>query len=71
MNGLEAAPLLIKILPEVWMILLTSHDWPELHRLARAAGIHAVVQKGSASAYLIKHAEALVKQRNDPARWAS
>ena len=41
MNGLEAAPLLIKLLPEVWLMLLTSHDSPELQQLARAAGIHA------------------------------
>jgi two-component system, NarL family, nitrate/nitrite response regulator NarL len=62
MNGLEAAPLLIKSLPKVWIILFTSHDWPELHQLARAAGIHAVVPKGSASTHLIKHAEALVTE---------
>ena len=62
MNGLEAAPLLIKILPNVRIILFTSHDWHELHRLAREAGIHAVVPKGSASTHLIKHAEALVTE---------
>jgi DNA-binding NarL/FixJ family response regulator len=61
MNGLEAAPLLFKILPNVRIILFTSHDWHELHRLARGAGIHAVVPKGSAS-QLIKHAEALVTE---------
>ena len=30
MNGLEAAPLLIKILPNVWLILFTAHDDPEV-----------------------------------------
>lgn len=60
MNGLEAAPLLIKILPDVWLILFTAHDGPEVQRLSRAAGIHAVVQKSSASTHLIAQAEALV-----------
>jgi predicted small metal-binding protein len=35
MNGLEAAPLLIKILPKVWIILFTVHDEPEMQRLSR------------------------------------
>ena len=48
MNGLEAAPLLIKLLPHVWLILFTSHDLPEVERLSRAAGIHAVVPKDKA-----------------------
>ena len=29
MNGLEAAPLLLKILPNVWLILFTAHDDPK------------------------------------------
>jgi DNA-binding NarL/FixJ family response regulator len=60
MNGLEAAPQLIKILPQVWLILFTSHDWPELYQAARSAGIHAVVLKDTASARLIAQAEALI-----------
>jgi DNA-binding NarL/FixJ family response regulator len=59
MNGLEAAPLLINILPNVWLILFTSHDWPELYQLARSAGIHATVPKSKASTHLITQAEAL------------
>src|SRR5579862_2326498 len=43
MNGLEAAPLLIKLLPHVWLILFTSYYLPEVERLSRAAGIHAIV----------------------------
>lgn len=62
MNGLEAAPLLIKHLPEVRLILLTSHDLPELARLYRAAGIHAVVPKQKAATDLISQAEALFAQ---------
>jgi DNA-binding NarL/FixJ family response regulator len=60
MNGLEAAPLLVKILPNVWIILFTAHDGPEVDRLASAVGIHAVVPKSKASTHLIPQAEALI-----------
>jgi len=59
MNGLEAAPLLIKLLPNVWLILLTTHEFPELSGVARSAGIHAVVHKSKAVTHLIAQAEAL------------
>ena len=57
MNGLEAAPLLVKILPNAWLILLTTHEYPELSQVARAAGIHAVVPKSEAVTHLIAQAE--------------
>ena len=60
MNGLQAAPLLIQILPNVWIILLTLHEFPEVHRLLRESGIHAVVPKSKASTHLIAQAESLV-----------
>jgi two-component system, NarL family, nitrate/nitrite response regulator NarL len=60
MNGLQAAPLLIKALPKVWLILFTSHDAPELDQLSRAAGIHVVVPKDKGSSYLIDKAATLV-----------
>src|ERR1700722_9007358 len=60
MNGLEAAPLLIKILPNVWIILLTTHEIPEVNRLLREVGIHAVVPKMNAFTQLIAQAESLV-----------
>lgn len=60
MNGLDAAPLLLKILPNVWLILFTAHDGPEVQRLSRTAGIHAVVAKSKAATHLIAQAEALV-----------
>jgi CheY-like chemotaxis protein len=60
MSGLEAAPLLVKILPRVWLILLTSHSLPELERLSQAAGIHAIVPKHKAATHLIAQAEELV-----------
>ena len=62
MNGLQAAPLLIRILPKVWLILFTSHNAPEVERLSRAAGIHAVVPKHKAAADLIAQAETLFAQ---------
>jgi hypothetical protein len=34
MNGLEAVPLLIKLLPRVWLILFTSHYLPEAEQLS-------------------------------------
>jgi DNA-binding NarL/FixJ family response regulator len=58
MNGLEAAPLLVKMLPTVWLNLFTLYDEPEVHRKAKSAGIHAVVHKSNAS-HLIPQAEAL------------
>ena len=60
MNGLEAAPLLIKILPNVWLILFTLFESPEVFRAAREAGIHAVVLKNHARTHLISQAEALL-----------
>jgi two-component system nitrate/nitrite response regulator NarL len=60
MNGLEAAPRLLKILPNVWLILFTAHDGPEVQRLSRAAGIDAVIPKSNAVTHLIAQAEALV-----------
>jgi two-component system nitrate/nitrite response regulator NarL len=66
MNGLEAAPLLIKILPNVWLILFTAHDGPEVRRLSREAGIHAVVPKGKASTHLITQAESLLGSVSPP-----
>jgi DNA-binding NarL/FixJ family response regulator len=63
MNGFEAAPLLIKILPEVWLILFTLFDSPDIRRLAQKSGIHAVVPKTLASTHLIPQAEVLVASR--------
>jgi hypothetical protein len=61
MNGLIAAPLLVKILPHVWIILFSAYeDYPDLLEVSKAAGIHAVVSKSKASSHLIPQAEALV-----------
>src|SRR5712691_8018817 len=45
MNGLEAAPVLRKMLPDAALILFTAHDGPQVQQLAQAGGIHAVVPK--------------------------
>jgi len=37
-TAMDAAPLLIKILPHVWLILLTTHDFPSCASLARSLG---------------------------------
>jgi two-component system nitrate/nitrite response regulator NarL len=63
MSGLVAAPLLIKVLPDVWIILLTMHDYPDVLQASKAAGIHAVVSKSKASTHLIPQAESLVEGR--------
>ena len=60
MNGLEAAKLLTEILPNVWIILLTAHEFPEVYRLLREAGIHAVVPKSKVVTHLIAQAELLI-----------
>jgi len=60
MNGLEAAPLLIKILPQVRIILFSNYDGPEVERLSRDAGIHAVVHKSRVTTHLLPQAEAVM-----------
>ena len=60
MNGLHAAQLLRAILPKVRLILFTAHSTDELERVARLAGIHAVVSKSQAAYTLITQAQALL-----------
>jgi DNA-binding NarL/FixJ family response regulator len=60
MNGLEAAPSLIKILPQRVDRTLTAHEFPEVHRLLAEAGIHALVPKSKVSTDLVAQAELLV-----------
>lgn len=45
LNGLTAARIIRKALPEVPILLYTSLDFPPLARMARQAGINAVLQK--------------------------
>ncbi len=60
LGGLDAAPLLRKILPETRIILFTEHHGREVERLAFAAGIQAVVSKDQAMSQLIPQAKALL-----------
>jgi DNA-binding NarL/FixJ family response regulator len=59
MNGLEAAPILLKKLPNVIVILLTNYAGDAMEAPAREAGIHAVVSKQQASTHLMPTVHAL------------
>jgi two-component system nitrate/nitrite response regulator NarL len=61
MTGLDAAPLLGKVVPDARIILFTVQEGREVERLARAAGIHAVVAKSQAASRLILRAHALLR----------
>lgn len=65
MNGLEAAPLLKKILPQTPIIMFTMFANPALAKLAVAAGVTAVVSKDEAVTQLLPKAESLLKSTPD------
>jgi len=72
MTGLDAAPLLRKLLPDTRIILFTVQQGSEVERLARAAGIDAVVSKTQAASELVLKAQALlasIEQEHDPAKF--
>src|SRR6202140_5945185 len=63
MTGLDAAPLLRKLLPDTPIILFTQQEGSVVERLARAtgaAGIDAVVSKGQAGSELVLKGQDLV-----------
>jgi len=60
MTGLDAAPVLRKMLPATLLILFTVHEGREVAKPGLAAGIHAVVSKIQAAATLITQAQALL-----------
>src|ERR1700676_2748261 len=71
MTGLDAAPVLTKLLPDARIILFTVQEGSELEQLARAAGIHGVVSKDQAAFKLILQARrvlASIKQEHHPAK---
>jgi DNA-binding NarL/FixJ family response regulator len=76
MTGIEAAPLLRKAHPHARLILFSVSEGREVNRLARGAGIHAVVSKGRGASKLILHARILLKSMEQehlpagPARYA-
>ena len=61
MTGIEAAPLLRKVLPDARLILFTVSEGPEVDRRARAAGIHAVVPKIRGGSKLILKGQAMLR----------
>ncbi len=65
MTGLDAAPLLRKVVPDARIILFTVQEGREVERLARAAGIHAVVAKSQAASKLILRAQALLRSEQE------
>jgi len=65
MNGLEAAPLLKKILPQTPIIMFSMFANPALPKLAVPAGVTAVVSKDDAVTQLIPKAEWLLKSTRD------
>lgn len=72
MTGFDAAPKLRKLLPDTRIILFTVQEGREVERLARAAGIHAVVPKNQAASNLILQAQALlasIEQEHDPLKY--
>jgi DNA-binding NarL/FixJ family response regulator len=72
MTGLDAAPLLKQLLPDTLIILFTQQEGSEVERLARAAGINAVVSKSQAASELVLKAQALlasIEQEHDPAKF--
>jgi len=71
MTGLDAAPLLRKLLPDTRIILFTVQQGSEIERLARSAGINAVVSKNQAASKLVLQAQALlvsIEQEHPPAK---
>jgi DNA-binding NarL/FixJ family response regulator len=63
MNGIEAAPLLKRILPETPIIMLTSH-YPAVQDLsALPIGIDAVVPKDGGLSILLRYVETLIQVR--------
>jgi DNA-binding NarL/FixJ family response regulator len=65
MTGLDAAPLLRKVVPDARIILFTVQGGREVERLASAAGIHAVVAKSQAASKLILRAQALLRSEQE------
>src|ERR1700680_588886 len=74
MTGLDAAPLLRRLLPDTRIILFTVQEGREVEQLARAPGIHAVVSKNQAASKLILQAQtflATMEQEHHPTKHRS
>ena len=60
LNGLEAAPLLRRLLPDVPIILFTIYPSGSIQQNARTAGVTTVISKDKEISYLVSEAERLV-----------
>ena len=63
MNGLEAAPVLKRMLPTVPIILFTLYGSDDLEQAASSAGVTAVVSKNAALKMLVDQARDLLEPR--------
>jgi DNA-binding NarL/FixJ family response regulator len=61
MSGIEAAPILKKMLPQTPIVLLTSHSRALKGYDAHLVGIDAVVQKGGSLTLLLDSVEGLLE----------
>ncbi|HLV85804.1 MAG TPA: response regulator transcription factor [Candidatus Sulfotelmatobacter sp.] len=61
MNGLQAAPLLKKKLPNAPIIMFTMFVSQQLTEIAIAAGVAVVVAKDQAATHLVSQAKSLLK----------
>src|ERR1700761_7060389 len=68
MDGLRAAPEILKELPRVPIILYTLHEMPNLELEARKAGIREVVVKGPDTATLANAIARLLDETAQPAQ---
>jgi two-component system, NarL family, nitrate/nitrite response regulator NarL len=62
MTGLDAAPLLRKLLPDTSIILFTVHEGSEIQRLANESGVDSIVSKSQVATELIPRAQALLEK---------
>jgi len=61
LNGLQAAPLLRKCLPDVPIILFTIYPSMAIQQNARTAGVTSVISKDKEISCLVNEAEKLVR----------
>ena len=63
MNGLEAAKKLTVLMPDVPLLMLTSHSGRVIEQEARACGFSAIVSKNNSAERLVTIANALLEKR--------
>jgi DNA-binding NarL/FixJ family response regulator len=63
MNGIQAAPVLKRVLPTVPIVLFTLYGSDDLEQAASSAGVAAVVSKNAALKMLVDQARDLLEPR--------